>query len=541
MKRKALKENIMIIFTIIIVVLAVIGIRNNEEKEVEHENNQENTDTSSFVNPDRIIYKVGKEDRYYIFTKENKEEYNDILTELVKGITGLSEGETLTDEEVLEYEENENCIILDYFTASKNYLIRLNSNDSSVLKQKEDGWQVVKRLIVNKLDIQKAINKSIKNAKSYKMKESKNYLSENTIEEIPEDYKNLLIKKDDISYYMVINNIETLNKLNKDFNVSIGITFNEDIFNNNNIVILVTKGKITEIKTCVGHIKYFINYDEYKGYFVNEYLVSKVVNINCIYTKTKESDIIKNKDGYIVKNGIETLAIISNKLLNDTQIKELELINKGNRTYYKIVTKEELIHITDKLELKCISEMNFYNNISGKFDSNGKYIILLKNTKGRFSIKEFEYSEKYRGIPIDKDFNINIFDIQNNVGKLSLKGIIVKLPDNIEINDIKLNRIQINRSKIISNKIDITEEKAIEIAKKVINDTDETSKYEIYTDLVPVTNNFYQYKMDLEKVEYLVESYIVCKLPKEENQSEIQQIIINSHTGEIISSDEIPC
>lgn len=539
MDKKALKENIMIIFTIIIVILAIIGIRSNEE--ISYENNQEKTDTSSFSNPDRIIYKVGKEDKYYIFTKENKEEYNNILTEIVKGITGLSEGEILTDEEVLKYEENENCIILDYFTASKNYLIRLNSSDSSVLKQKEDGWQVVKRLIVNKSDIQKTINKSIKNSKSYQMKENKNYLSENNIEEIPEDYKNVLIKKDNISYYMVIKDIDTLNKLNKDFNVSISITFNEDIFDNNNIVILLTKGKITEIKTCVGHIEYFINYDEYNGYFVNEYLVSKVVNTDCVYIKTKENEIIKNKDGYILKNGIETIATISNNLLNDTYIKELELVNKGNRTYSKIVTKDELISITDKLELKCISEMNFYNNINEKFESNGKFIILLKNTKGRFSIKEFEYIEKYRGIPVDKEFNINIFDIPNNIGRVSLKGIIIKLPDGIEINDVKLNRIQINRSKITSNKIDITEQKAIEIAKKAINDTNETNDYDIYTDLVPVTNDFYQYKIDLEKVENLVEAYIVCKVSRGKNQSEIQQIIINAQTGEIISSDEIPC
>lgn len=542
MNKKAFKENVMIVLTVIIVILAIIGIENNKKIETSYENNVEQTQTPSFSNPDRIIYKVGQEDKYYIFTKEEtKVDYNDILTELVKGITGLSEGETITDEEANRYQENENCVILDYNKASKNYLIRLNSNDASVLIQRENGWQVVKRLIVNKLDIQKAIDKSIRNATAYTMKDNKNYLSVNTIEEIPEYYKDKITRKDNISYYMVIKDFETLTKFNTDFNVSIESEFNEEIFKNNNIVVLITKGKINEIKTCVGHIKYYINYEEYNGYMINEYLVSKVVNTNCIYTELKENEIIKMQDGYIIKNGIDYISAVSSNLLKSADIKELGLESKGNKTYSKIVAKDEMINIVNKLELKCISEMNYYDKISEKFKDDGKYIILLKNTKGRFSMKDFEYSEKYNGIQINKDISLNIFDIANNLGKTELKGIIIKLPNEVEINSVKLNRIQVNRNKIKSNKINITEAQAIEIARKSINDTDESSTYEVHYDLVADTNEFYQYKLDIEKEESLVQAYVVCKVNQGDDISEIKQVIINAQTGEIITNDYMPC
>ena len=119
-KEKVWKIFILIIGIIIILcgVFAVWYVKQARTLETEKlENNKEESNLVSssdyFPDPDRIVYKIKKENKYYIFEKD-EQSYKEVLQEFYKAVNSKTEGEKLSEENIKQIKNDEMFVEFDY-------------------------------------------------------------------------------------------------------------------------------------------------------------------------------------------------------------------------------------------------------------------------------------------------------------------------------------------------------------------------------------------------------------------------------------------
>ena len=264
-----------LVLTLCIGILIFTQIKPKEEENLNY--------VQYFETPDRIVYKEKGADNYYVFTSA-KQEYTDIMNQLIHGIDGIGEGERLSEETIRKIQEEENYIELDYDTISKNYIICYEKENYNVIKRTDEGGQVVKQTIKNKENLQEELKKATKKTTAYHMKENELYKFEEPIEYKVPSWSNELKKYKQGTYTVRLGNMNALanflsnNSLKYDGNIT------EETFEKSNVIASITKYKVLGIDTRIGGMTYhFYGTENSKKYYITLFTVSKAVNINCIY------------------------------------------------------------------------------------------------------------------------------------------------------------------------------------------------------------------------------------------------------------------
>ena len=171
-KEKIWKIFILIIGIIIILcgVFAVWYVKHTktlEAETIENNDKEENNLISSsdyFPDPDRIVYKVKKENKYYIFEKD-EQSYKEVLQEFYKAVNSKTEGEKLSEEDIKQIKNDEMFVEFDYNQISKNFIFPLDLEGKNMIAMQEEGGQVYMPKMENekiKEVIERKIKKNIK-------------------------------------------------------------------------------------------------------------------------------------------------------------------------------------------------------------------------------------------------------------------------------------------------------------------------------------------------------------------------------------------
>lgn len=246
-----------------------------------------------FETPDRIVYKIKNEDKYYIYNS-GQSDYNKLLNQLVKSIDGVGEGDTIGEEEIKKIENEENYIELDYDTISKNYIIAYDKKDYNVIKRTDTGGIVIKNNIKQKEKLKKLLeNQIIDKKECYKMIDTKEYKMEEPIKfEISDELK----KYEDGIYSIDLNDKEEFEIFKEKNKIITQEEIPEEQFEKTNVVAIITKYPIDKIDTRIGGITlYFDGIEQKNKYYVDIYCISKAVNINCIYRNFDNRQLLHNK------------------------------------------------------------------------------------------------------------------------------------------------------------------------------------------------------------------------------------------------------
>ena len=246
-------------------------------------NNENVNNVQYFETPDRIVYKEKGNDNYYVFTSA-KQEYIDILNQLIHCIDGIGEGEELGEEEIRKIEEEESYIELDYDTISKNYIIAYEKENYNVIKRTDTGGQVIKQTIKQASELKALIQKASKETTAYHMKEMDLYKFDEPITyEVP-SWSNELKKYEQGIYTVRLGNMSALANFLENNNLNYDGNINEETFEKSYVIASITKYKVLGVDARVGGITYhFYGTENTEKYYITILTVSQATNINCIY------------------------------------------------------------------------------------------------------------------------------------------------------------------------------------------------------------------------------------------------------------------
>ncbi len=237
-----------------------------------------------FETPDRIVYKIKNEDKYYVY-EPSKEDYNDLVNQLTKCIDGVGEGSKLSQDDIKKIEEEENYIELDYNTISKNYIIAFQKENYNVIKRTDEGGTVVKNNIKYKENLEKLLAKQTSNKQEcYGMLDSKEYrILEPIYYQVP-SWSNELKKYEQGIYSVRLGTKQAWQNFKENNNINMTQDIPEQQFEKTNVIATITKYQIDKIETRIGGATLYFKGMETTGqYYVNLFCLSKAININCIY------------------------------------------------------------------------------------------------------------------------------------------------------------------------------------------------------------------------------------------------------------------
>lgn len=203
----------------------------------------------------------------------------------------------------------------------------------------------------------------------YDFNKNRNYTSNSKLNEIPNDMG--FNQKREGIYQKIIQNDQNDYQ---DFLEKLNLKSNEDLlkvnFENESVIITASKYEINNIQENVGNVKYEFG-KLYDDYFVSALIVSKVVNINCIYY-----NVIDSKSTTQIGNSISTTTsgiiknITENKIevgLSDSVSTYMASINDNvNIINYESNAKMNLseLKVGDSIYLEGKS-IGDYNNLKG--------------------------------------------------------------------------------------------------------------------------------------------------------------------------------
>lgn len=402
-KVKLLGIFILLILAIFVLIFFIYAIESEQE---ELENKTEISQNDSFPVPDRIIYKNSKNE-YFILNASNNN-FATIYSEIFNRIDSTSDGKVIGYEEINNIKEQETFIEFDYNQKSKNFIFPLEQENIGMIKMLDDSGQIVKIKLENKEELLKKLNSATRNLEAYSFEKGKSYTSNTIIMSIQDELK--IQQKVDGIYQMLIYDENTYQEvLNKtDFKIE-GEMPKVD-FLKQNVVVTISRYEIENIQENIGNIKYkFSSYIE--GYQVNVLIVSKIVNINCIYCDVTyepvqtvqitnyvtASGIIKN----IYDNGIE-IGLTDTYLTHDIVIKDT--------TYIKDYTNNKEIDFKELKVGDCIyvegNQMTPYNDLE-KVEANK--ILVCEKEKVKTEAQKY-LKDSYR---ID-DLSIEYKEVDSN-------------------------------------------------------------------------------------------------------------------------------
>ena len=242
-----------------------------------------------FETPDRIVYKIKNEDKYYVY-EPSKEDYNNLVNQLTKCIDGVGEGVKLSQEDIKKIEKEENYIELDYNTISKNYIIAFQKENYNVIKRTDEGGTVIKNNIKCKEELEKLLAKQTANkVECYAMLDSKQYCILDPIYYQVPSWSNELKKYEQGIYSVRLGTKQAWENFKENNNITMTQDIPEEQFEKTNVIATITKYKIDKIETRIGGATLYFKGIETTGeYYVNLFCLSKAININCIYRNFNE-------------------------------------------------------------------------------------------------------------------------------------------------------------------------------------------------------------------------------------------------------------
>lgn len=279
-----LKEHKALIGVIILMIITSIGILIytilKPRQTVKQENN-----VQYFETPDRVVYKVKGEDKYFAFGK-GEEAYQKIVNSLIHSIESLGQGSALSQEEIEQIEKEENYIELDYETISKNYIIAYERENNVMIKRTDDGGVVVR----NKLNDTQEL-KSVLEEIKFKYRNQNYQMADNRIVPLkyPINYSvpswsNELRKYEKGIYSVRLGTKGAMQNFLERNQLTYNEELTEEILNKQNVVAMITKFKIDRIEPRVGGVTcYFTGMENTNQYYITFLYLSKAVNVNCIY------------------------------------------------------------------------------------------------------------------------------------------------------------------------------------------------------------------------------------------------------------------
>ncbi len=248
-----------------------------------------------FETPDRIVYKIKNEDKYYVY-ESSREDYNELINQLTKCVDGVGEGEKLSQDNIRKIEEEENYIELDYNTISKNYIIAFQKKNYNVIKRTDEGGIVIKNNIKYKENLEKLLAKQTLNKEEcYGMLDNKEYrITEPIYYQVP-SWSNELKKYEQGIYSVRLGTKQALENFKANNNINMTQDIPEEQFKKTNVIATITKYQIDKIETRIGGVTlYFKGMEKTGEYYVNLFCLSKAININCIYRNFYNATYIYN-------------------------------------------------------------------------------------------------------------------------------------------------------------------------------------------------------------------------------------------------------
>lgn len=279
-----LKEHKALIGVIILMTIISIGILIyailKPRQTVKQENN-----VQYFETPDRVVYKVKEEDKYFAFGK-GEEAYQKIVNSLIHSIESLGQGSVLSQEEMAQIEKEENYIELDYETISKNYIIAYERENNVMIKRTDEGGIVVR----NKLNDTQEL-KSVLEEIKFKYRNQNYQMADNRIVPLkyPINYSvpswsNELRKYEKGIYSVRLGSKGAMQNFLERNQLTYNEELTDEILNKQNVVAMITKFKIDRIEPRVGGVTcYFTGMENTNQYYITFLYLSKAVNVNCIY------------------------------------------------------------------------------------------------------------------------------------------------------------------------------------------------------------------------------------------------------------------
>ncbi len=310
-----------------------------------------------FETPDRIVYKIKGEDKYYVYTSA-KNDYDILLNQLIKCVDGVGEGAKLSQEDMKKIEEEENYIELDYDTISKNYVISYQKENYNVIKRTDEGGIVVKNNIKQREQLEKLLEEQIQDKKEcYEMLDNKEYkLLEPISYEVP-SWSNELKKYEQGIYSVRLGTKDAWERFKENNHIVMSQDIPEEQFEKTNVMATITRYQIDKIETRIGGATlYFKGAEQKDKYYVNLYCISKAVNINCIY-RNFNAIIQETIEVQQSENAVNTL----NKTSNNTNIKNENPISEERAKQIAIeALKEDGITTYESIKIERKTENKYY-------------------------------------------------------------------------------------------------------------------------------------------------------------------------------------
>jgi len=371
----------LVLFVIYIAIIFMIGIilfvvfaSAKEDELLKSQMGGTLTENQFFLVPDRIIYKNSKNE-YFIITPSDSE-FDIIFTEISNRIESVKDGEVLDDKTIANIKQEGSFVELDYNTKSKNRIFPLEQENIAMINMFDKGGQVKKTSISEKEKLIKKLDKITKRLDTYEFEKNNYFISNSKLINIPQylDFK----EKDTGIYQLVITNEE-------DYGAALQYTNYENStrvnFLKENVVMTISKYEINSIEENVGNIKYQFSYklDSYK---VSVLIVSKVVNVNCIYIEgnkvSPDNDLEKIEANTILICEKEVVKKEIKKYIKDTyridglSIEHIDVNQSGNGYIILVAGYENFIY---PIKLNVNTETETYLGMGYHLQSNYGYIL----------------------------------------------------------------------------------------------------------------------------------------------------------------------
>lgn len=258
---KKVLKTIISLLLIISLDFGIFWIYNIEKKKVNEENAQ-TQGTSNLPLPSRIVYK-NKYNQYKIMNSEDKY-FAKVYSLLYNQPADYTEDQTELLEENVSFIE---CtyIVRDTSKEDKRYIFLLGDKNN---------------------ELEKSIQFYTKDSKKYEFGKKKSYTSKKQVSKVPSD-AGFLEKMDGVYKTDRAYSNTECKMILQQLNFDIDEELPEVDYENENVIIVMSKYEIKNVETNIGSIKYELGAKSDK-YFVNCLIYSKVVNDGCIYYDIEE-------------------------------------------------------------------------------------------------------------------------------------------------------------------------------------------------------------------------------------------------------------
>lgn len=341
---------------IIVIILFCVYVLEKEEEELEQKNASllANADETVLPSPDRIIYKNGKNE--YVILYPDTKEYAQIYSELYNRTINTIEGKVFSEEEIAKMQEEGSFIEFDYDTKSKNFVFMLEEKEIGIIKRFSDSGQVIKTSLTDLDSLIQTIDELTKNKEKYEFNKEYNYISENKLNEIPSDLGFPQVRVG-IYQKMIKSNEDNYKEILTTLNFKTNQELPDINFDKQTLIITISQYEITSVNQNVGNIKYKFG-DLSNEYTVNVLVVSKVVNINCIYYNTNDNSSLNNNEisKYVKTTTSGIITEISSDSIKVGLTSELSthIINIDENTIIKNYTNDNMLSVSNLKVGDCI-------------------------------------------------------------------------------------------------------------------------------------------------------------------------------------------